>query len=203
MLTRLRVRNSKTLEEIDIPLGQNVVLIERNNSGKTSALQALALWRSGLVEWTARRGDAARAKLRVGVTLNRKALTHTPVVSAKSMWRDQHVMETRRDNGSQSSQHIFLEITADGETVGASWSCGFEFQHANSESIYCRPLRVNGNEERMHVPAEATQTQVAFLPPMSGLSSEEPELRRGRISVLMAKDKPHRYCVISASRSPM
>ena len=59
MLTRLRVRNFKTLEDVDIPLGQNVVLIGPNNSGKTSALQALALWRSGLDEWTARRPEGA------------------------------------------------------------------------------------------------------------------------------------------------
>jgi predicted ATP-dependent endonuclease of OLD family len=43
MLTLLQIRNFKTLEEADIPLGQNVVLIGPNNSGKTSALQALSL----------------------------------------------------------------------------------------------------------------------------------------------------------------
>ena len=51
MLTRLQIRNFKTLEEADIPLGQNVVLIGPDNSGKTSALQALALWHTGLEEW--------------------------------------------------------------------------------------------------------------------------------------------------------
>ena len=49
MLTRLRVRNFKTLESLEIELGQTVVFVGPNNSGKTSALQALALWRSGIL----------------------------------------------------------------------------------------------------------------------------------------------------------
>ena len=44
MLTRMRVKNFKKLEEADIELGKSVVLIGPNNSGKTTALQALALW---------------------------------------------------------------------------------------------------------------------------------------------------------------
>ena len=43
VLTRLRVRNFKRFDEVDIELGKAVVLIGPNNSGKTTALQALAL----------------------------------------------------------------------------------------------------------------------------------------------------------------
>ena len=84
MLTRLKVRNFKTLEEIDIEIGQTVVFVGPNNSGKTSALQALALWQSGVREWLARRAGST-AKLRPGVTLNRLALTHTPVSESLSL----------------------------------------------------------------------------------------------------------------------
>ncbi len=44
MLTRLLVRRFKLFEELDIELGQRVLFVGPNNSGKTSALQALALW---------------------------------------------------------------------------------------------------------------------------------------------------------------
>ncbi|OQY19681.1 MAG: hypothetical protein B6I34_09325 [Anaerolineaceae bacterium 4572_32.1] len=44
MLTRMLVRNFKRFGEIDIELGNSVVFIGPNNSGKTAALQALALW---------------------------------------------------------------------------------------------------------------------------------------------------------------
>jgi len=48
MLTRLQIRNFKRFPEADIPLGRSVVFIGPNNSGKTSALQALALWDVGM-----------------------------------------------------------------------------------------------------------------------------------------------------------
>ena len=43
MLTRLRFKNFKRFGDADVELGQCVVFIGPNNSGKTTALQALAL----------------------------------------------------------------------------------------------------------------------------------------------------------------
>jgi ABC-type cobalamin/Fe3+-siderophores transport system ATPase subunit len=188
MLTRLLIRNFKTLEEADIPLGQNVVLIGPNNSGKTSALQALALWRTGLTEWNSRRNESAsQAKQRVGVTLNRKLLTHTPVAQAKSLCHALKVNSVVRENGSQHTRSIYLDLTVEGETAGSAWVCGFEFYHANQESIYCRPIRIDGRGDRLPVPEEAAATKIALLPPMSGLASEEAEVQPGRISVLLGE----------------
>ena len=60
MLTRLVVRNFKQLMEIDIPLSQPVVFIGPNNSGKTTALQALALWDLGVKAWSSKRSADAK-----------------------------------------------------------------------------------------------------------------------------------------------
>ena len=173
MLTRLIIRNFKTLEVAEIPLGQNVVLIGPNNSGKTSALQALALWHTGLKEWNSRRTGSSQAKLRVGVTVNRQSLTHTPVSQAKNLWHDLKVTTVSRENGSPDTKHVYLDLVVEGETGDKRWTCGFEFQHANSESIYCRPLRGEEAGSRMVVPEEASSVRIALLPPMSGLASEE------------------------------
>lgn len=140
MLTRLRIRNFETLGDVDIPLGQNVVLIGPNNSGKTSALQALALWQTGLREWSSRRTGTSQAKQRVGVTVNRKALTHTPVSDARRLWHDLKVNFSQRVNGSQDTKNIYLDVIVDGEIGGVAWTCGLEFYYANPESIYCRPF---------------------------------------------------------------
>ena len=50
MLTKLTIRNFKQFDEVEIPLANGVVFIGPNNSGKTSALQALTLWREGLLK---------------------------------------------------------------------------------------------------------------------------------------------------------
>jgi len=69
MLTRLRVRNFKNLRDVDIELGQTVVFIGPNNSGKTSALQALTLWNAGLRAWSAKRAGKASPEKRPGVMM--------------------------------------------------------------------------------------------------------------------------------------
>ena len=46
-MTRLGVRNYKGLREIDIPLSSFTCLIGENNAGKSSVLQAVALFFSG------------------------------------------------------------------------------------------------------------------------------------------------------------
>ena len=55
MLTKLICRNFKNFGEVEIELGNPVVFIGPNNSGKTTALQALALWEIGLKRWNENR----------------------------------------------------------------------------------------------------------------------------------------------------
>lgn len=70
MLTRMRIRNFKLFEDVEIELGERVVFVGPNNSGKTSALQALALWNAGVRRWVEKRGSGNIPRERAGVTLN-------------------------------------------------------------------------------------------------------------------------------------
>ena len=51
MLTKLTIRNFKLFDDVELELSDRVVLIGPNNAGKTSALQALALWEIGVKRW--------------------------------------------------------------------------------------------------------------------------------------------------------
>ena len=88
MLTRLTVRNFKRFDEAAIELGSPVVFIGPNNSGKTSAMQALALWDIGLRRWNERRGGRSAPERRPGVTVNRRDLFAIPVPAANLLWRE-------------------------------------------------------------------------------------------------------------------
>lgn len=189
MLTRLRIKNFKRFPDADIELGQAVVFIGQNNSGKTTALQALALWDVGRRKWNEEyKGKPAPAQ-RPGVTINRRDLMAIPVPAANLLWRNLHVRDVRKANGKTQTQNVRIDIIVDGIHEGKVWSCGFEFDYANEESFYCRPLRMGEGKqpERMPVPAEAAAALIAFLPPMSGLAATEPKWEPGRINVLLGE----------------
>jgi predicted ATPase len=50
VLTKLEIRNFKVFSHTEIELGPVTVLCGPNNSGKTTALQAIAKWEPGRVE---------------------------------------------------------------------------------------------------------------------------------------------------------
>ena len=189
MITSIKIRNFKLFEAIEFELGNTVVLIGPNNSGKTTALQALALWDIGLRQWNAKRSGKASPEKRPGVTINRTDLISLPVPAANLLWRDLHVRNVERKDGIQKTKNIRIDITVDGITEGKPWSCGLEFDYANDQSFYCRPLRLaeERHPERMKIPPEAAAVKVAFLPPMSGLAAVEPKWEPGRINVLLGE----------------
>jgi hypothetical protein len=185
MLTRLTIRNFKLFNEVDLELGDRVILVGPNNAGKTSALQALALFDAGVKRWSEKRGSGDVPEKRPGVTINRRDLITVPVPTANLLWRDLHTQESSRDTGTQK---IYVDVIVEGVTAGKSWRCGLEFYYANEESFYCRSLRLP-NGGRMDVPEAATDLRVAYLPPMSGLSASETRLDEGAINVRLGEGR--------------
>ena len=191
MLTKIRICNFKRFDCVDIELDKAVVLIGPNNSGKTTALQALALWDIGVRRWNEKRRGRSSPEKRPGVTINRRDLVSIPVPDANLLWRNLHVRDVERvqKDGKQSpkTQNVRIDIVVDGVTNDKPWSCGFEFDYANDESLYCRPLRKGNGSDRMAVPEEAAGVRVAFLPPMSGLADREFVKQPGEIAVLIGQ----------------
>ncbi len=191
MLTKLVVRNFKYLRDVEVELGNTVVFVGPNNSGKTTALQALALWEIGLRRWLEKRAGKPTPENRPGVTINRRDLIAIPVPDASLLWRDLHVRDVRRVGGTLTTRNVRIDIIVSGVTDGTSWQCGLEFDYANEESFYCRPLRLSEEKKpkRMPIPDAAGEVRVAFMPPMSGLAASETRLDPGAINVRIGEGR--------------
>ena len=114
MLTKLTVRNFKVFDDVELELGDRVVLIGPNNTGKTSALQALALWDIGVKRWSEKRGSGDVPEKRPGVTINRRDLIMVPVPAANLLWRDLHTQE--------SKGKVFVDVIVDGIADSQPWT---------------------------------------------------------------------------------
>ena len=190
MLTEITIRNFKQFDNVTVNLDDVAVFVGPNDSGKTTALQALSLWELGLRRWHERWGMVPTSDMqRPGVSINRLDLFSVPVNHANQLWRGLRTRESKGQNAGTSNVRIEVEVHGR-STSGKAWVCGFEFDYANPESFYCRPLRTGPDgQSRMPVPSEALEENVAFLPPMSGLSSTEAMLQRGTVNVLLGQGK--------------
>ena len=189
MLTRLTVRNFKRFDEVVVDLEGPVLLIGPNNSGKTTALQALALWDLGMRRWREKRSGRGPAQ-RSGVAVGRRDLFTVPVPDAKHLWRGLRVRQVRREEGKQRTSNIRVDILVEGREGSETWQAGLEFDYANAESFYCRPLRLSPDgKRRMAIPDAARKVRVAYLPPMSGLAAHELRLEPGGVNVRLGEGR--------------
>ncbi len=108
MLTKLICRNFKRFGEIEVELGNPVVFIGPNNSGKTTALQALALWEIGLKRWNENRKGKTNPEKRPGVVINRLNLISVPVPEARLLWRNLQVRDPK---------NVRIDIIVEGVTL--------------------------------------------------------------------------------------
>ena len=180
MITNFRITNFKRLGAVELELGSAAVFIGPNNSGKTTALQALALWDVGWRRWAEKRDKSSPAE-RKGVTINRRDLYAIPVPNAKLLWSGlrTHV----QDKAADKTGKVYITLEAQGVEGDKPWSCALEFYFANEESFYCR-LKDSDNGQ---VPEGARKHSVVFLPPMSGLAAREHRKEPGEINVLIGE----------------
>lgn len=188
MLTKLTIKNFKVFDNAEIDLADRVVFVGPNNSGKTSALQALALWSIGVRRWIEKRGDGNVPKERAGVTINRRDLVTVPTPTANLLWRDMHVREGYREDGRTKTRNVLIEIEVEGVDKGEKWTAALQFDYANEESFYCR-APVDGTGARKVVPAAAAEVKLAYLPPMSGLAANEVRLDEGALDVRIGEGR--------------
>ena len=113
MITRLVVENFKRFSERqEIELGNPVVFVGRNNSGKTSALHALALWEVGLRRWFDKRRDqVTRVLQRRGVSIPLTEVIFAPVRNTQSYWHGLYVRRGRKHNGQSKTDSQYFQWT--------------------------------------------------------------------------------------------
>lgn len=196
LLSFLEIENFKRFGDRQrIELDHPAVLIGPNNCGKTSAIQALALWSQAVKTWYDIRRDST-AKERTATALNRLNIVAVPVQRTRFFWHNTMVRTGNKD--------IPLTITVGVEFEGRVTSLPMRFRNQGDELVYCTPDEsVIGNLELLKY---AAGIRVELLYPMSGLETEEPILQPGRIDVLLGQGQTaqvlRNLCLMVAKNTP-
>lgn len=196
LLHYLEIENFKRFGERQrIELAHPAVLIGPNNCGKTSAIQALALWGQAVRTWyDVRKGSSARE--RPATALNRLAIVSVPVQRTRYFWHNTKVRTGNRD--------VWFVIT-----VGVAWkgevhALPMRFRNQGDELVYCSPDP--SVLENLELIAHAAALNIELLYPMSGLDTEEPVLQPTRIDVLLGQGQTaqvlRNLCLMVLRQSP-
>ena len=178
MLTKFTIRNFKCFQEAEFELTNPVVFIGPNNSGKTSAMQALTLWGTGVKQWRAKRGDG-KSRASRGIKISRRDLLAIPHPRADHLWHDLRVRHVQKN--------VCISLIGEGvHPSGQTWECGFEFYYSDPEAFHCRPLA--GSHDSSILRQEA-DLHMAILPPMSGLAATETRLEPGAVNVKLGEGR--------------
>jgi ABC-type cobalamin/Fe3+-siderophores transport system ATPase subunit len=156
-----------------IPLEHPSVLIGPNNCGKTTALQAIALWSTAVRTWQ-QESKVSTAKKRTGKPLNRLAIQAVPVPKTRHFWKNLKV----------SGHDLRISLGLELEGVAVPVTMVFR-HHASDELIYAEPHSATASNPQAL--ARAAQLDVALLYPMSGISADEPLITRNRIDYHMGR----------------
>jgi len=91
LIDYIEIENFKRFSERQhIGFAHPAVLIGPNNCGKTSAIQALALWSLAVKTWFDLRKDSS-AKDRTSAPINRLAITAVPTPRTRLLWHQARV----------------------------------------------------------------------------------------------------------------
>lgn len=156
-----------------IELDHPAVLIGPNNCGKTSALQAIALWSIGLRTWR-QESEHSKAEKRKGKALNRLSILSVPVPKTRHFWHNLKI--------GNKDLRITVAVDVDGQSVPVTMIFR---HHPSDELVYCEPATetaVDGEGFR-----RAAALEVSLLYPMSGISADEAVIQPKRIEFLLGR----------------
>lgn len=161
----LKIQNFKIFgEEITIHLDNPTVIIGANNSGKTSIIQALALWSWAIKTWfDKKKNSRSQAEKNKGVALNRLEIAQVPIKETRFFWNKTKIRYNSNDN-------IDLIIKVGFFLNNAVKEVGMIFKYHSPDLMYCQPTKDSFEDGLLEY---ASQLKVNILYPMSGISDRE------------------------------
>ena len=131
LLHYLEIQNFKRFGDRQrIELDHPAVLIGPNDCGKTTALQAIALWSQAVATWHGNKGQAPPRK-RTSTSLNRLGIVSAPVQRTRYFWHNTHVRTGNRD--------IPLLVTVGVLHEGRVEPVTMRFRNQGDDLVYCTP----------------------------------------------------------------
>jgi hypothetical protein len=167
MITRLTLNNFKSVGEQTYDFTRFDLLVGRNNSGKTTILQAMAIWQFCVDEF--RRSKRTGSK---GIQVVLPNFTALPLPEFNLLWKDKTDRHWPSIDGKKKQEYILIKIRVEWQCAnGDCDTFGVDLRYHSRQTIYTIPsdgwAKFRDCEKRGGLP------KIAYVPPFSGLEPME------------------------------
>jgi hypothetical protein len=184
MITKLTLRNFKSVGEQVYEFTQFDLLVGRNNSGKSTVLQALAIWQFCVDEF--HRSSRAGSK---GIQVVLPNFTALPVPEFNLLWTDRTDRHWPLVDGKKKQEYILIEINVEWSVPdGNSSSFGVALRYHSPQAIYAIPS--DGWAKFRALDQGELLPRIAYVPPFSGLEPSEEWRDDGPLGRQVGKAQP-------------
>ncbi|MBF0178575.1 MAG: AAA family ATPase [Magnetococcales bacterium] len=182
-ITKLTLKNFKSVTEQTYAFGLFDLLVGRNNNGKSTVLQALAIWQFcvDLFHHSKRGGSK-------GIQVVLPNFSALPLPEFNLLWRNRTDREYPEVDGKKLQKFILIEIIIYWlDRDGIEQKFGIELRYHSPQTIYAIPS--NGWDDFRENDARG-MPRIAYIPPFSGLEPVEKRLDIAPIRQQVGKGQP-------------
>jgi hypothetical protein len=184
MISSLTLKNFKRVGKQVYDFDRFDLLVGRNNSGKSTVLQALAIWQFCVDEF--HRSKRAGSK---GIQIVLPNFTALPVPEFNLLWKDRTDRAYPVIGGVKKQQFILIEIeVAWQEQGGIHKRFGVSLRYHSPQTIYAIPT--GGWKAFRKCDEAGSLPRIAYVPPFSGLEPAEKWLDTSPIRQQVGKGQP-------------
>ncbi len=167
MITELVIRNFKSISDETYSFTDFDLLVGRNNSGKSTILQAMAIWQYCVDEF-----HRSKRTGKSGVQIVLPNFTALPLPEFNLLWTDKIGRKNPKKNGKQEQEYILIEIILKySKSDGTIDEFGVSLRYQTPQSIYAIPIK--GWTEFKRIDNSGGLPRIVYVPPFSGLDPFE------------------------------
>jgi hypothetical protein len=184
MITRLTLNNFKSVRETVYDFTRFDLLVGRNNSGKTTILQALAIWQFCIDEFHRSKRSGSK-----GIQVVLPNFTALPLPEFNLLWKDKSDRHWPTVDGKKTQEYILIKIRVEWQcATGECESFGVDLRYHSPQTIYTIPS--DGWAKFRECEKKGDLPKIAYVPPFSGLEPMEKWLDVSPLRQQVGKGQP-------------
>lgn len=187
MIHKLILKNFKKIKEETFLFNRFDLIVGSNNSGKSTALQALAIWQYCIDQFRLSGKKGSR-----GIQIVLPNFTALPLPEFNLLWTDridrEYIPDASQKKGKALS-YVYISIDVHWRTVGDLESnfCVLLRYHS-PQSVYAIPA--TGWEDFQDKDGTGELPRIVYVPPFSGLEPHEKWIDNGNVRQNVGKAQP-------------